>query len=177
MKRLLQRLPAFWRRQNGTASVEFVLTIPVIFTIFMASFESGLLMVRSIMLEQALDMTMRDLRLGHYPEPTVNLLKQEICRRSVILKSCEDNIMIEMTRISTATWDMPTTRITCVDRAEEIQPVTVVNFGQQNDVMFIRVCVTQDAMFPTTGIALGLPLDAQGGYGLTAVSAFANEPS
>jgi hypothetical protein len=42
--------------------------------------------------------------------------------------------------------------------------------------MLVRVCVTQDAMFPTTGIGLHLPKDAKGGYGLVAVSAFVTEP-
>jgi Flp pilus assembly pilin Flp len=176
MKRLLSRVARFLRRDDGTASVEFALTVPLLIVIFMASFESGFLMVRSIMLEQALDMTMRELRLGHYTIPSSALLKTEICRRSVILKNCETNIMIEMTRISTTAWNLPTTHVTCVNRDEDIQPVTQLQIGQQNDVMLVRVCVVQDAMFPTTGIALGLPKDAQGGYGLVATSAFVTEP-
>ena len=118
-------------------------------TVFMASFESGLLMTRSIMLEQAVDITMRELRLGHYPLPDAALLKREICKRTIIFKSCETNIMIEMTRVSTQTWALPSTNVSCVDREEEIQPVTALQIGQQNDVMLIRVCVIQDALFPT----------------------------
>lgn len=176
MRRFFSRLTGFWHREDGTASVEFAMTVPLLITIFMASFESGFLMVRSIMLEQSLDMTMRELRLGHYTIPSAALLKSEICRRSVILKDCDNSITIEMTRISTTAWNMPTTQITCVDREEDIQPVIQLQIGQQNDVMLVRVCVVQDAMFPTTGIALGLPKDAQGGYGLVATSAFVTEP-
>lgn len=176
MKSILSRLAGFLRRDDGTASVEFALTVPLLIAIFMASFESGFLMVRSIMLEQSLDMTMRELRLGHYTLPTAALLKSEICRRSVILKDCDNNITIEMVRISTTAWNLPTSRITCVNRDEDIQPVTQLQIGQQNDVMLVRVCVVQDAMFPTTGIALGLPKDSQGGYGLVATSAFVTEP-
>jgi hypothetical protein len=55
--------------------------------------------------------------------------------------------------------------------------VTQLQIGQQNDVMLVRVCVVQDAMFPTSGIGLGLPKDAQGGYGLVSVTAFVTEPS
>lgn len=177
MKRIARKLSRFLRWEDGTASIEFALTIPLLLAIFMASFESGFLMVRSIMLEQALDVTMRELRLGHYPIPTAALLKQEICDKSVILKDCENSIMVEMTRISTTSWILPATHVTCVDREEELQPVTQLQIGQQNDVMLIRVCVVQDAMFPTSGIALGLPQDAQGGYGLVAISAFVTEPS
>ncbi len=64
----------------------------------------------------------------------------------------------------------------CIDRSEDIQPVTALQIGQQNDIMLIRVCVVQDAMFPITGIGLGLPKDGEGGYGIIAISAFVTEP-
>jgi hypothetical protein len=65
----------------------------------------------------------------------------------------------------------------CVDREEDIVPVTQLQIGQQNDVMLVRVCVVQDAMFPTTGVGLGLPKDDQGGYGLITTTAFSVEPN
>lgn len=177
IRHLFHKFGRFGRDDKGTAAVEFAMTVPLLLTIFMASFESGFLMVRSIMLEQSVDMTMRELRLGHYPIPTAALLKSNICERSVILKNCEDNIVIEMTRINTTSWSLPTSRVACVDREEDILPVTQLQIGQQNDVMLVRVCVVQDAMFPTTGIGLGLPKDSQGGYGLVSVTAFVTEPS
>lgn len=177
MNRFLKRALRRFRKEDGTAAIEFALSVPILMTIFMASFESGVLMLRSIMLEQSVDMTMRELRLGHYPLPDGPLLKDEICKRSVILKDCEDNIVIEMIRINTANWALPTNRVACVNREEEIIPVTALQIGQQNDVMLVRICVVQDALFPTTGIGLGLPKDSQGGYGLVAVSAFVTEPT
>ena len=177
MIRFMRRLARGFRREDGTATIEFVMAVPVLLTVFMASFESGLLMTRAIMLEQAVDITMRELRLGHYTLPDADLLKAEICKRTVIFKSCEDNIMIEMTRVSTLNWALPKTDVACVDREEVIQPVTVLQIGQQNDVMLIRVCVIQDALFPTSKYGLRLATDAQGGYGLVTVSAFVTEPS
>ena len=177
MIRLLKRLAQGFRREDGTASIEFVMAVPVLLTVFMASFESGLLMTRSIMLEQSVDITMRELRLGHYPMPNAALLKTEICKRTVIFNKCEESIMIEMTRINTATWTLPQTDVVCVDREEEIQPVTALQIGQQNDVMLVRVCVMQDAIFPTSEFGLQLATDALGGYALVAVSAFVTEPS
>ena len=85
--------------------------------------------------------------------------------------------MIEMRRVSTATWVLPTSPVTCVDREEVIQPVTALQIGQQNDMMVVRVCIAQDAMFPGTGIALNMDLDALGGYALVTTSAFVTEPS
>ena len=177
IRSIIRKLGGFGRDDKGTAAVEFAMTVPLIMTIFMASFESGFLMVRSIMLEQSVDVTMRSLRLGHYPLPTAALLKDEICSRSVILKDCDQNITIEMIRVNTSNWALPTNRIACVNREEDIVPVTQMQIGQQNDMMLVRVCVVQDAMFPTSGIGLDLPKDPQGGYGLVSVTAFVTEPS
>jgi Flp pilus assembly protein TadG len=178
--KLLQRLRAFFpeslRREDGTASMEFVLVIPVIMAIFMASFESGLLMTRSIILEQSVDMTMRELRLGHYPGTTNKKLKKEICSRTIIFADCVNSMKIELQRVSTTAWDMPAAPVKCINRQANIDPVVTPNTGQQNDLMLIRVCVVLDAMFPTTGIGLALPLDSNGGYGLIARSAFSVEP-
>lgn len=177
MTRAPGRLRRFWRRDDGTATVEFVLTVPVLLMIFMASLESGLLMTRYISLERAVDMTVRNLRLGQYPNPTHDLLKREICGRSSVLVDCSNAIRIELVPVDTATWNLPTSRVGCVDRADEdIAPVIEVNPGQPNDLMLVRVCIVQDALFPTTGIGLRLPKDADGGYGLVALSSFANEP-
>lgn len=177
MMRFMRRLArGFHRDESGTASVEFALAVPVLMTVFMAAFESGLLMTRSIMLEQSLDMTMRELRLGRIPDPSNDTLKREICSRTVIFEDCEQRIMIEMQRINTTNWSMPSTPVTCVDREEDVQPVTMLQIGQQNDIMMMRVCVVMDPLFPSTGIGLNMPKDAQGGYGLLAYSAFVNEP-
>lgn len=173
---LFRRLFNRFRSEDGTASMEFVVVIPILLTIFMASFESGMIMVRSILLEQSVDMTMRNLRLGHYPGVDSNKLKSEICSRTIIFGNCEENIMIEMTRVSTSTFSMPQTAITCVDQEDEVQPVLTLQIGQQNDVMLIRVCILQNLIFPTTGIGLGLPKDAGGGIGLVTETAFVTEP-
>lgn len=177
MRYLKRHFLRLWHQEDGTAAMEFVVVIPILIAVFMASFESGLLMTRSIMLEQSVDMTMRELRLGHYTLPDANLLKKEICKRTVIFKDCEQNIMIEMTRVNTANWQLPSSGVQCIDRSEEIQPVTALQIGQQNDIMMVRVCVVQDALFPTTGVGLGLPKDGSGGYGVVAVSAFVTEPT
>ena len=177
MIRCVKRLTHAFRREDGTAALEFVLAVPLLITIFMASFESGLLMIRSIMLEQSVDMTMRELRLGHYTLPDAALLKTEICKRTVIFKDCEANITIEMTRINTSNWALPASGVACIDRAQELQPVLAFQRDQQNDVMLVRVCVVQDALFPTTGIGLGLPKDGHGGYGVITTSAFVTEPT
>lgn len=177
MKGFFKRLSAGFRREDGTATLEFAISLPVLMMIFTGSFESGLLMTRSIMLEQAVDRTMRELRLGHYPIPTADLLKDEICDRALIFTQCRSLIVIEMTRITTDTFILPSTNVACVDRDADIQPVTALQIGQQNDIMLVRVCVIQNALLPGTGLGLGLKRDSAGGYSLVAVSAFVTEPT
>ena len=177
IRKLVGCLRRFRNSQAGTASLEFALCAPIVLVVFASAFESGLLMLRSIMLDQAVDRTVRELRLGHYLAPTADLLKTEICKRGVILVDCNDNITVEMTRISTSTWSMPTTDIQCVDREEDVNPVTALQIGQQNDVMLVRICVIQDAILPAFGLAPYLELDGEGGYALFSNTAYVTEPS
>jgi Flp pilus assembly protein TadG len=175
--RLLARLIRVLRREDGTASMEFVLMVPVVLLIFMSSFENGLLMTREILLEQAVDITMRELRLGHYPGVTNAKLKHEICSRTIIFPACESNIAIELDRITTTTWSIPTDITQCVNTNTPVDPVVNLNAGQENDLMLVRVCVSLPAMLPGMGLALSVPLDTLGNYVLLARSAFVVEPS
>lgn len=117
------------------------------------------------------------MRLGHLGIVTSESLRSEICSLTIVFANCEDNMMIELQRISTSTWGMPGTPTQCINRDEEILPVVALQIGQQNDVMLARVCVVQDAIFPTTGIGLGLSVDSQGGYALISRTAFVVEPT
>ena len=180
MTRFTTRLGNMWRDESGGASVEFVLAIPVLMSIFMASFESGLFMTREIMLEQSVDIVMRELRLGHYPAPiTTDKLKTEICNRTIVFNDCSANMTIELQKISTTTFAMPTRDVACRDLAQPISPSTTLQVGQENELMLVRACIIVDALFPTTGIGLNLTRSAAngGGINVVAVSAFANEPS
>lgn len=181
IRRLRNRITGMFQREDGTASMEFVLMVPVILLIFMSSFESGLLMTREILLEQSVDMTMRELRLGHYgglaDEALNQKLKTEICSRTIIFPDCLHNIKLDLDRITTASWDIPTDIATCVNKTAPFTPVVNLNAGQENDLMLARVCVSLPAMFPGMGLALAIPLDSLGNYVLLARSAFVVEPA
>lgn len=183
---LRRKALAFGRGEDGNMTVEFVIVLPMIFSIFMMSFESGLLMMRSVMLERAVDMTMRELRLGQIANPTTAELKARICDRTVIIANCASSVRIEMLPVNMAVWNMPTTAPGCVDRTQTIQPPESYNPGGQNELMLTRVCVLQRAIFPTLGLSdkfvglgEGLTANQPGGfgeYGLIVMSSFVNEP-
>lgn len=174
--RLRQHIHQLRTSEQGSATIEFVLAVPVIMSIFTASIESGVMMTRYIMLEQSVDMVMRNLRLGKYPNPTSALLKAEICKGTIIMNNCTRDISIELQPISITAWNFPSNSLGCVDREQKLEPTLTFNPGAAHQIMLVRVCVVQDVMFPTTGIGLGLPKDNLGGYGLVATSAFVNEP-
>jgi hypothetical protein len=184
---LKRKTRAFGREEDGNMTIEFVIVLPMIFAIFMMSFESGLLMMRSVMLERSVDMTMRELRLGQIPNATSAELKTRICSRTVIIANCEGAVRIEMIPVNLATWNMPTTAPRCVDRTQNVQPPETYNPGGQHELMLTRVCVLQRAIFPTlglgdkfVGLGEGLTQGQPGGfgeYGLIVMSSFVNEPT
>lgn len=170
------RLKRSFLSEVGTASVEFAICVPACMMIFMASIESGAFMTRLIMLERSVDNVMRELRLDQIPNPTSAELKDRICERSLIMKNCDASITIDLQPVSTDTWAFPVGTVGCVDRDSNITPSTTFNPGVAQDVMMVRVCVVQDALFPFAGLGLKLAQDANGGYELTSTSAFVNEP-
>lgn len=169
----------FWAEEGGVASIEFVMAVPILIAVFSASFESGLFMTRKIMLEQSLDIVMRELRLGHYPAPVkTDTLKNEICKLTVVFENCQANLMMQFDTVSTTTFALPTTSTECRDLSKDLTPPLNPNPFKDNEVVLVRACIVVQALFPTTGIGLSLTRTASGGgVEIVAMSAFSNEPS
>lgn len=179
MTRLSKGLASFWSRlrsEDGSATIEFVIALPVLMAVFSASFESGFMMTRSVLMERAVDMTMRELRLGHFVNPTFQGLKVDICSRTNMIPDCLHVLKINMQPISTTDWDLPNNAPACVDRSQPIRPDLTPAPGSENDLMLVQVCATADPMFPTTGIGAALR-EETGGYYIITTSAYVNEPS
>jgi hypothetical protein len=167
---------AAWRREDGTATLEFVLYFPAFVMILLASVEAGIMMTRQVMLERGFDIAMRELRLGSWENPDHAGLKDRICDNTATVRFCRDNLLIELAPVQTANWHLPSAPVTCVDRDEEIQPVTAFVPGAGNQLMMVRACYVVDPIFPTTRLGLQLPRDASGGFQMVTVSSFVNEP-
>jgi len=163
-------------REEGHASLEFVILFPMFILHMLVGIEAGLMMTRQAMLERGVDIAMRDLRLGTWEDPTHQQLRERICENSVVVPRCLENLMLELAPIDTANWAMPPQPPACIDRVEEIEPVTVFVPGAGNQMMMVRACLVIDPLFPTTPLGLRLPLDASGGFQMTSASAFVNEP-
>lgn len=183
MIRALSRLFRRARSEDGTATIEFVIVVPIVMTIFVASVEAGFYMTKHALMERGLDLVMRDIRLGHVGTFGENKLRKLICDATPILSDCESTLMVEMRPVSTSTFDIPDDPPTCINRGEETKVDDKVEGGVSDEIMIIRICVVQDPMFPSTGIGLQLRKngqggwrDAHGGYQMATASVFVNEP-
>lgn len=178
LRALCARVRRHVLREDGAATIGMVLMLPMFMYVFMASFEIGLYMTRLTLLERAMDIAARDIRLGKLTDPTHDNIKALVCANASMVPECLTTLKLSLERVETTTWTLPATQATCVNRAEEVDPVTALdsNPTERKVLMIMRGCVIADALFPSIGVAAALPLDGEGGYKLIATSAFLNEP-
>lgn len=173
---LTKRLKRAFSREDGSATIEFVILFPAILTVFFSAFEVSIYLTRSVLLDRALDLNVRLLRLGTLEPATQAELQRRVCNDALIFKDCPNAIAIELTEVPTTTWALPQGTVSCVERGADVQPAVGFNLGMRNEVMLVRACAVLDPFFGTTPLVMDLPLDASGGYAVVAASTFVNEP-
>jgi hypothetical protein len=177
----------FLADERGTATIEFVLLVPIVLTVFFASFESSFFMIKSVMLERSVDIVVRDLRLGNLDNVNHRLLKTRICDTSALTDpaSCVDKMRIWMQPISTADFKMVLPQRHCMDKSAKIDPLVdppaaEFAYGSDNDIMLLHICLLERPLFPTTIVGAALVADNGNGddeeYGIIVNSVFVNEP-
>ncbi|MCU0906932.1 MAG: pilus assembly protein [Rhodobacteraceae bacterium] len=183
LARLARRTRRAARSERGNASVEFVFLFPLFVTLLISAIESGLMTMRYVWLDRALDITVRELRLGLLPIDDANAqanhdsVKNAICTRGeLLLPDCEDTLHLELIRVDTTTWNVPDPNTTCVDRASAVNPPLTFQGRAQNEMMIIRACYIVDPLVPDIGLGARFQKDPTGGVALIVSSAFVNEP-
>lgn len=174
-----RRLRRLWRREDGTATIEFALFLPITLLIFMASMEAGFYMLRHVMLERGLDLTLRDFRLGRLASLDHDEIRDRVCERTPIIGNCQSELKVWMQPVNTFTWDLPLDPVYCGDRNDPLtNPLPgEVDQGGSNEIMLIRICVLESPMFPSTPFSMRLRADSQtGDYQLTTSTVVVNEP-
>lgn len=166
----------FFTREDGTSMVEFVLTLPIVLAFLFTGVDFGALMLRQVFLDRSVDMAVREIRLGRITGNGLDEFRQLVCAGTILIPNCAAATAIELRPIDTQTWTGLNDPAQCVNRAEDIAPVLAFNPGARQDLMLIRVCAVVDPFIGLTGLVLGLPRDASGGYALVSRAAFANEP-
>jgi len=177
LHRLARALRNLFHREDGTATLGFVMFVPVFVFLFVSCYEVSIINIRQLMLERGLDLAVRDLRLGTWPNVTTDILKTAIYDNSGgFIANCENQIMLELVQVPKSTWALPDPGATCVDRSASIQPTTTFDAQTENQMMIVRACVLIDPFFPGTELALMLEDPTGAGIALVATSAFVNEP-
>jgi Flp pilus assembly protein TadG len=171
------RLTRFLRRERGTATVEFAITIPIVLAMMFTSIDFGTVMLRQVFLDRAVDMAAREVRLGQITNTGFENFRSRICARTVLLRNCNGTITIEMRPVDTATWANLQTPARCVNRQQNITPVLAFVPGAGNqELMLIQVCVAADPFIRLTGFVMGMGQNADGIYNIVSRAAWVNEP-
>lgn len=172
----LARLRRFLGRDTGAATIEFALVVPVVLTLLLSSVDYGVMMLRQVYLDRAVDMAAREVRLGRNIGTPVEF-RQTICNRTFMTPNCMQNLAVELRPVNTATWAGLNAPAQCVNRDADITPLLDFNPGLgAQELMLIRACLVALPFIRLNGWVMGLPLDPSGRYALVARSAWVNEP-
>jgi TadE-like protein len=166
----------FSRSEDGSATIEFAITFPAMLFLMLSGIELGMITLQHSMLERALDMTVRDIRLGTGTAPQHDEIKTMICARSGFIDNCAVNLRLEMIQVDPRNWVPISTEADCTDQSVEVSPVRSFVNGLENELMILRACAKFDPVFPTTGLGKNIAKDAAGQYSLVSTSAFVQEP-
>lgn len=170
----MMRIFSNLKNQTGTAAVEFALIGPIFFALLFSMIETGWLMTRMVMLDQAVAESSRLIYTGK--APTKEALETAICEEALVFSDCINNIHVEATTI-TDFGSLPDHAADCVDTKDSAyNPSTTYSSGSGSEIVFLRVCVTTDILIPGIGIGLSMPKTSTGRYQMVTSTAFMNEP-
>ncbi|MEQ5871105.1 pilus assembly protein [Sagittula sp. NFXS13] len=178
---MMSRIQGFATRfcndeEGASASIEFIFYFLAFFVILMTAFEISAINIRHAMLERAVDMSVRDIRLSTGDVPSYSDLRRQICEDAGVIESCSDNLRLEMVQVDPRDFwtisDIPD----CKNAEQPPRPLRNFVEGQDNALMLVRACLKYKPIFPTTAVGAGLDQDAQGYAKLIVNSAFVQEP-
>jgi len=175
IRKVLGNTRRFKRAETGSATVEFCLIFPVFMFFILSVVEYALVTVQQTMLERAVDLSVRDIRLGTGVDQDHDDIKDSICENAGVIRNCSDNLRLEMIiQDAFAGVDLPA-EPDCTDNSEEVKAVRDFESGPPNALMILRACAKVDPIFPTSAMGRNLA-DDTGQIRLTAITAFVQEP-
>ncbi len=164
----------FWRSENGATAVEFAMVGPIFFALLFSMLETGWMMAKTAILDEAVAKASRQIYTGQ--APTKAALEAAICNEAFVFSDCINNINVETTVISDFS-SPPTTAVECLDSSDStFTPTVTYSTGADSQIMFMRVCVTTEVMTPGLGVGLALGKTDTGRFQLVSSTAFMNEP-
>jgi hypothetical protein len=169
---------SFLKDERGVSTLQFVIAFPLFFSVVAVTFDSGILMARYVILENALDRVVREVRLTGIAsdEPGHTFIKQELCNIVTLVPDCENVLHVDMVPIPlNATMAAPGDA-NCVDRNDVDNPPSIkFTMVPPDEIAYIRACIIVDRAFPTL-LGGAFKEDDSGGIVIIAKSAFVVEP-
>ncbi|GIT89973.1 hypothetical protein JANAI62_05430 [Jannaschia pagri] len=150
------------RREDGAATVEFVLLLPVFLALFLSCFEASLVLIRQVMLERGLDVVAREIRLDSSNGLTQTGIRDNICAEARILPDCTANLLVELQEIDPANYDLPSTVQPCVNRETSVMPTPAFVSERASKIVFVRACFAVDPFMPGAGLGAQLVSSVDG---------------
>ena len=176
MTRAARFLRRLIRDEAGNSTVEIVFVLPVFFIFFFAAIEGSVHSIRQVMLDRAVDLTVRDVRVGFVKNPTHEKLTERMCDYALIIPACSRALRLEMTVNDPRAWAAPSNAIACRDIEEDNPPEITLANGANNQLMLLRACAVFTPVIPGGGVGRALLLDEGKTYALTATQAYVLEP-
>lgn len=161
--------------EDGLATVEFVAMFPAAMLVLFVAGESALTNVKKTNLDRALEMTVRDLRMGLIETPTLGTLRSLMCERMGDPDNCAADLTLELSVRSTMATNMtvPSLTANCVNIPTEIDPA--LSYGV-NELILVRACYVVDVIFPTSVGSMTVAEAMGDDHQLVSTTAFVNEP-
>lgn len=187
MTPLWTRVRDFAADERGTTTVAFVMMMPVVYFTFLWAFELSWLKARHAVLNHSVDLAVRDLRLGSFPDISGAQLVDQICGYGGDFlggQDCGSNIRVALVEVSTNVWSIADDLRQCQNRSATVSPVIYFDPATENSLMLLHVCLLVDPIFPGTKLANRLEdhngngnfQEGESGIRLHSTSAFAVEP-
>ena len=174
---LLRRLRLAARAEDGAVTIPTVIWLPIFFLILFFGLEMMFISFRQVLLDHAVDVTTRELRLGTATLDTHDELKAAVCTAMHFVPDCEANMAVEVFPVDTDTWSLTNTNgILCTDSTSTEVLSPEINRGGSNQMVVLRACLKMPPLTTIDPLSRAMMTDASGRFALTSVTVFVNEP-
>lgn len=147
-KQVQARLARFRRDTSGSATVTYVVMLPVIFGAFLLTVDAGFSTMRASLLDRALDISARSIRNGTLATPTLSNIRSDMCSRLAVFPDCATTLKVQIISVPRASFTVPASTLACADSGSAIAPVLGFVTAQENPITVLRACIQISAYTP-----------------------------
>ena len=175
IERLRGRLDGIRRDERGTAALEFAIISPLFIALLLSFYDVGLLMLRQVMLTQAVDKTMREVRVS-VPPMGLDQFISNVCDRAFILPDCKSTLVVDLRPVGKLAVNLPTDTAPCRDpQVKDMKPLMRYQPNNPGKILYVRVCAVATPLLPHEAVAPHLAKNLAGEVMIVSTTAFMGE--